>query len=166
MPLGVASPLSGNQDHYDDIGLDANYQLTLGSDSLTAHASWIHEARDLNGTEAAGGALHISDPLEAFKLALTYHLGTRWGFTVAPFLTTGRKDPLLYPAAPITGSRDGSPNSSGVTLEVDLNQWQNVRLALQYTAYFEFNGHSSNYDGFGRHAYDNNTIYLLGWTAF
>ena len=165
-PLGVASPLSGSQDHYNDVGLDANYQINLGSDNITAHASWIHEIRDLNATERAGGALHVSDPLNAFKLALTYHLGTRWGFTVAPFLTTGRKDPLLYPAAPITGSRNGSPDSSGVTLEVDLNRWQNVRLALQYTAYFEFNGRSSNYDGFGRKASDNNTIYLLGWTAF
>jgi len=31
---------------------------------------------------------------------------------------------------------------------------------LQYTAYETFNGASHNYDGYGRNAADNNTLYL------
>jgi len=41
-----------------------------------------------------------------------------------------------------------------------------VKLSLQYTAYSKFNGGSSNYDGFGRNASDNNTAYALLWFAY
>jgi len=37
---------------------------------------------------------------------------------------------------------------------------------LQYVVYFQFNGAHSNYDGFGRNASENNTLYLLSWFAF
>ena len=36
----------------------------------------------------------------------------------------------------------------------------NLRFSLQYTAYETFNGASQNYDGKGRNAADNNTLYL------
>ncbi len=39
-------------------------------------------------------------------------------------------------------------------------------LALQYTLYTEFNGARRNYDGFGRNASDNNTLYAVFWIAF
>jgi hypothetical protein len=32
--------------------------------------------------------------------------------------------------------------------------------------YNKFNGGSTNYDGSGRNAKDNNTLYLLGWINF
>ena len=41
-----------------------------------------------------------------------------------------------------------------------------MKIALQYTAYNRFNGGSNNYDGAGRNASDNNTVYLLGWINF
>jgi hypothetical protein len=42
----------------------------------------------------------------------------------------------------------------------------NWKLGLQYTIYTEFNGASNNYDGYGRNASDNNTLYLFLWTVF
>ncbi len=39
--------------------------------------------------------------------------------------------------------------------------WQNVRLSAQYTAYTKFNGGTTNYDGFGRNASWNNTLYRV-----
>jgi hypothetical protein len=33
-------------------------------------------------------------------------------------------------------------------------------------AYQKFNGGTSNYDGSGRSASDNNTVYLLAWLMF
>jgi hypothetical protein len=33
-------------------------------------------------------------------------------------------------------------------------------------AYLKFNGGHTNYDGFGRDARANNTLYLLSWFAF
>jgi len=44
--------------------------------------------------------------------------------------------------------------------------WQNLRLQFQYVAYSKFNGSSSNYDGFGRRAADNNTLYILTWLLY
>jgi hypothetical protein len=42
----------------------------------------------------------------------------------------------------------------------------NWKLGLQYYIYTKFNGTTSNYDGFGRNASDNNTLFLYLWTVF
>jgi hypothetical protein len=44
--------------------------------------------------------------------------------------------------------------------------WLNTKLQLQYVSYDKFNGSKQNYDGSGRNATDNNTLYLLGWLLF
>jgi hypothetical protein len=44
--------------------------------------------------------------------------------------------------------------------------WQNLRLQAQYVAYSKFNGATTNYDGSGRNASDNNTLYLITWLLF
>ncbi len=41
-----------------------------------------------------------------------------------------------------------------------------IKSSLQYTIYNKFNGAHSDYDGFGRNASDNNTLYFLIWLAF
>ena len=43
---------------------------------------------------------------------------------------------------------------------------QNVRLMLQYTAYTKFDGAATNYDGNGRNARDNDTLFFNVWVAF
>ena len=43
---------------------------------------------------------------------------------------------------------------------------QNIRLTLQYTGYTKFNGGRSNYDGTGRNAGANNTLFANVWVAF
>jgi hypothetical protein len=37
---------------------------------------------------------------------------------------------------------------------------QNLQLTAQYTGYTRFNGAATNYDGAGRNASGNNTVYL------
>ena len=64
------------------------------------------------------------------------------------------------------GSINGSPNNKGWVSELNYLPLQNVKLTLRYTAYKEFNGAGTNYDGFGRNAKDNNSVYLLGWFLF
>jgi hypothetical protein len=39
-------------------------------------------------------------------------------------------------------------------------------VTLQYTWYSKFNGAGSNYDGVGRSASDNNTLYVVLWFAY
>jgi len=85
--------------------------------------------------------------------------------------TGGSSDTLLYAPAPISGSRNGSPASEYFQAQLDYvpfgkgeSQFDhiNLRLSLQYTAYTQFNGSSRNYDGYGRSAADNNTLYMVG----
>jgi hypothetical protein len=42
----------------------------------------------------------------------------------------------------------------------------NVRLMAQYVDYVKFNGGTRDYDGMGRNAHDNNTLFLNVWAAF
>ena len=44
--------------------------------------------------------------------------------------------------------------------------WLNAKVGLQYIAYTKFNGGATNYDGFGRSASANNTLFLYTWIAF
>jgi len=175
----MAQSISGPANTFTDVGIDFNYQLTLDHDSITVHGAWIHEYQNYSNLFVSlGGAQHGSNSLDSFQLAATYHLGTRWGFTIEPFMTFGSRDNCVYNGgtcapgtsvavvSPITGSRNGLPNNDGVTFELDFNPWQNTRLALQYVYYYDFNGAHSNYDGFGRNASYNNTLYLLAWFAY
>jgi hypothetical protein len=66
----------------------------------------------------------------------------------------------------VSGSANGDPKTNGFVGEVDLNPWQNTRLGVQYTLYDRFNGGKDNYDGAGRRASGNNTLYLLAWVVF
>jgi len=75
-------------------------------------------------------------------------------------------DQVLYAPASVVGSRVGNPNTSGLLGEFTYNPWQNTRLGAQYTLYQKFNGASTNYDGSGRNAAGNNTLYLYLWLAF
>ena len=44
--------------------------------------------------------------------------------------------------------------------------WQNAKLGLQYVAHLDFNGAALNYDGAGRDAAHNDTLYAYVWLAF
>ena len=41
-----------------------------------------------------------------------------------------------------------------------------MRVGVQYTAYFRFDGAGQNFDGFGRNASDNNTLRVFTWIAY
>ena len=85
----------------------------------------------------------------------------------------GTTDALRYVASPVDGSRTGSPDSNAYVLDLAWvpfgksgsyrAPYYNVRVDLMYTGYTQFNGASSNYDGAGRDASDNNTLLLNFW---
>jgi hypothetical protein len=82
------------------------------------------------------------------------------------FNTTGSTDALLFPQAPVSGSLSNNADSRGYIAELNYLPWLNTKLQLQYVRYDKFNGLSNNYDGAGRNASDNNTLYMLGWINF
>jgi hypothetical protein len=163
---GAGSPLAGPTDGYADVAADAQFMRTFGTSSLTVGATWIHEKQALDASFASGAAASASHTLNTYRARATYHYGQRGALTVAPFVTSGDADARLYAPAAITGSASGRPNSSGVIAQADLNPWQNVRLSAQYTAYTKFNGGTTNYDGSGRNASWNNTLYLSLWLMY
>jgi hypothetical protein len=95
-----------------------------------------------------------------------YHFGNRVSTTAGFFDVTGTADPLLFAQAAISGSLNGSPQSTGYLLNLSWWPQQNVDLAFQYTGYTRFNGAAANYDGSGRSATANNTVYLLARFVF
>jgi hypothetical protein len=157
-PTGVSGPAN----RFTDVAVDMSYLLPFGSNSFTTDATWIHESQRWD----AGGTANPRNSLNTVRLDAMYHIAHMYAFTVAPFMTSGTTDTLLYAAAPMTGSRLGSPNSSGVIAEADFMPWQNLRMQFQYVAYGKFNGSRTNYDGAGRNASDNNTLYVLFWLLF
>jgi hypothetical protein len=50
--------------------------------------------------------------------------------------------------------------------ELDFNPWENTRVTVQGVEFANFNGATRSYDGFGRQAWNNNTLYVLLWLAF
>ena len=179
--------ISGPTDRFTDIAFDAQYQFMgtiepekmqehmkmdgdhkagAGKHIITAHATWIHEKQDWKASFPLGNTANSSDFLNTFKMNLNYAYRSRvgdMGGSIGYFSTTGKTDPLLYSSNPGDGSRTGSPDSDGFILEADYLPWEQTRISLQYTIYNKFNGARSNYDGFGRDASDNNTLYALVW---
>ena len=158
---------TGPTDRFRDTGIDAQYQYVTDRHRFSAQINWIKERQDLDASFGAGAASNPSDLLRTFKGKVTYYYDQKYGATLAYFRTTGDVDNSLYNTGqPVTGSATGSPNTSGYVVEVNWLPRRDVRLLLQYTAYRDFNGSRTNYDGFGRNAKDNNTLYLLGWFMF
>jgi hypothetical protein len=165
-PSGLTS---GPTDRFTDYAVDGQYQFIEGKHLFTAQATWIHEKQDWDASFPLGNTANNSDNLETWKVNFQYHyradFGTLGG-TVAYFSTTGDSDPVLYAPGPVTGSSTGSPNSSGFILQAAYLPLENLKIVAQYVIYDKFNGASTNYDGSGRDASDNNTFYLLVWMMF
>ncbi|MGO9037406.1 MAG: hypothetical protein ACLPQI_17880 [Steroidobacteraceae bacterium] len=76
---------------------------------------------------------------------------------------TSPNNPLL--ATGVINSANGNPATDAWVTELMYAPWLNLKIVLQYTHYTKFLGASSNYDGVGRNASDNDTTYLLAWFA-
>jgi hypothetical protein len=160
-PAGITGPT----DDYTDNALDFQYQYIKQDRIFTVESTFINEHQKLNASSASG--TNAGDTLNTFKAAATYYHKRKIGGSLIYFNTTGTEDAGLYSTGdPVDGSRTGKPNSNGEILEFDYVPWLNTKFSVQYTIYNQFNGASSNYDGFGRNASDNNTLYILAWLMF
>jgi hypothetical protein len=159
-PVGVSGPT----DDYNDLAFDSQYERILGDGNLTAHGTYIHEKKKINVAISDGAELRTLK-LNTLRLNANYYFPTYIGLGAGYFSTTGTTDQDVYSAAPVIGSRLGNPNTSGAIAEIDFVPWLNTKFTLQYVIYNKFNGAKTNYDGFGRNASDNNTLYLLSWFA-
>jgi hypothetical protein len=166
---GAPAPLSGLTNKFTDVAEDVQYQFLGETHIFTAAATHIHEKQNLAASFANGSSANPQDDLTTFRMAATYYYKRKIGGTVSYFSTTGSMDPGLYPAGSSPGvitSANGRPDTKGWVAEADYLPWLNVKLQVQYTGYTKFNGGGNNYDGFGRNASNNNTLYILGWLAY
>src|SRR5215469_2308254 len=165
------APLSGPLNRFNDVAEDVQYQFVGDEHLFTLAATHIHESMTLDASFANGGAANPKNNLSTTRAWATYYHRRKIGGTVGYFSTTGSTDTALYPAAPAGGpgvvySANGSPDTRGWIAEVNYLPWLNVKISAQYTAYSKFNGAGSNYDGLGRSASANDTLYLLLWFAY
>jgi hypothetical protein len=166
-------PTVPQNDRFTDFGFDGTYQYTPtdGPGTVNVNASVIHEQQHLDATFAGGGSNNPTNHLTTFTTDVTYAWRQTYAASAGLFNTTGSTDPTYFGF-----SASGSPDSRGYILMLEwvpfgkkdslLRPWLNARLGIQYTGYTKFDGASSNYDGSGRSASDNNTLFVFYWLAF
>ena len=151
----------GLKDAYTDWAADFQVDRTLfRKDVLSLRGTYIRENSDLAATYAALGAVQPDHHLNTALLNAEYHFGNRISGTAGWFDTGGTGDTSLYSQSPVSGSANGDPRGAGYIANISVWPMQNLQLALQYTGYTRFNGGATNYDGAGRNASGNNTVYL------
>jgi hypothetical protein len=170
-------PTVPDTNRYTDVALDATYQYTPeGPGAILVNASLIHEKQQLNATFNAGGSDNATNHLNALEVDASYAYRQTWSAGIGVFDISGGRDLTLYGPGALSGSDNGSPDTRGYTLQFECvplgkmqswgRPWINLRLGLQYTGYLRFNGGTTNYDGFGRAASQNNSLFLFSWMAF
>lgn len=167
-------PFNTPANRISDRALDLQYQFIKPDNELSFYLLRIWEKQNWG---AASGASNPEDKLRSLKLTGSYQYKRTYGAILQHFRTNGDSDPGLYPSGPdllaasdpgfvANGSANGSPDNKGWIGELFWAPWENTRFSLQYTWYNKYNGGSSDYDGLGRNAKDNNTLYLLAWLMY
>ncbi|MGA3001647.1 MAG: hypothetical protein ABSE20_07965 [Acetobacteraceae bacterium] len=168
---------SMGHDSYTDYAIDGGYQyLGDGTNVVSVLGIVDHEHQNLAGSFNAGASSQAINSLNQARVTATYYYQQTYGLTAAWQRTWGSANPGLFPSEPVSGSANGKPNSNAFIVEADWvpfgkadswgAPWVNLKLGVQYTLYTQFNGGTSNYDGFGRAASDNNTLYVFAWLIF
>jgi hypothetical protein len=175
-----------------DLGVDAQYQYLLDPHSVTLQFAYMrnrHRYPDAQANlpaafvDSAGNPLagsNASDTNHVLRAKATYVYQAKYGGSLGLFSLTGStntanqtagfttaSESLAFAGDPsVTGNASGSPVTRGLTVEGFWTPIQYLRLGAQYTAYSKFNGASDNYNGNGRNASDNNTLFLYAWFAY
>ena len=169
---------SFGRNNYTDFAIDGGYQyLGDGTHVGTVYGIYVNEQQNLNGAFAGGTSDQSRNNLNQIRLNASYFYQQTYGATIGWQKTWGTPNQLLYGSTnPISGSANGKPNSNSFSIEADwvpfgkadswMGPWANLKLGVQYVIYTQFNGAATNYDGNGRNASANNTLYAFAWVAF
>ena len=159
--------ITGPEDDYTDFAFDVQIDRTVvRTDVLSWRATYIRENSNPVASAALGAASPGHHHLNTFLTNAEYHFGNKYSGTFGWFDTSGTIDPLLFTQAAVSGSANGDPRGAGYIANFSFWPWQNLQLSAQYTGYTKFNGGSNNYDGAGRNASGNNTIYVVARFVF
>jgi hypothetical protein len=166
----ATTPGASSGDHFRDLSFDTQYQYFGDNDKhiVTAQAATIREKAYWDSGFLLGSNDNPTSTLTSQKAKLSYLYEKKYGVVGSVFRTKGDADTLRF------GTLNGTPNTAGYTLELQylpsfklaFDPQFTMRIGLQYTGYKQFNGSKTNYDGSGRNASGNNTLYLYSWIAF
>jgi hypothetical protein len=171
---------SGPSTRFRDIGVDAQYQYILDPHTISAQFSYIRENQrysdelwDANNPNYTGNFANGSNTLDFLRLKATYVYQAKYGASLGYAAVRGSADTLAYTSSPDGngnpvpfGNAGSTPNTRIWIPEVFWTPIQNIRVGMQYFKFTEFNGSTTNYDGNGRNASDNNTVFFYIWGAY
>lgn len=173
-PLDTSDPNSVH--HFRDIGIDSQYQYLLDPHAVTVQLAYTHDTHrypyflaDQPVVDVDGNTLpntNTNDTTNVFRAKGSYVYDAKYGTSLAFFNQTGSTNSALYDPTPVYGNINANPAIRGFTSEVFWTPVQYLRIGLQFTTYSKYNGAAHNYDGAGRNASDNNSLFLYLWGAF
>jgi hypothetical protein len=144
-PLDTSSASTTHRDR--DLGVDAQYQYLLDPHSVTAQFAHL---RNRHRYADASAEANTTDSTNITRTKLTYVYQAKYGGSIGSFDLTGTTH----------------TTTRGWTSEAFWTPLQYLRIGAQYTAYSRFDGAASNYNGLGRNARDNNTLFVYAWGAY
>ena len=160
-----ASP-HGPSNHFNDIGVDAQYQYLASKNKLTGRASYIYEYQHWYGSYPLGAVSNLKGNLKTLDLSASL-ARDGWTFSGAYLLTNGANNAASFGVTDANGNLlSAKPNTTGYVIEVDRSLTQNVMLMAKYSGFTKVNGLTSNIDGMGRKPSNNNTLWLNLFFAF
>lgn len=169
--------LPGPTNKFTDWGIDASYQyLGNRTNIITANIAYLHERQRRDFDVAEGTTQRRRHSLNSVNANIGWSHRNTYGLTAGLFNSWGTRDSGLYSPEEDGGSRAGRPDARGYIVQADWTPWgkedsprapfANLRIGIQYTGYLKFNGASRDYDGFGRDASDNNSLFGFAAVAF
>jgi hypothetical protein len=167
-PGGITG-FAGQFDGYTDWAADFQYDRIIpqfGGDVLSIRGTYIRENSSIFEPNESEGFSVVQNHLNTVEANAEYHFGNRLSATGGFFNITGTPDANLFPSGPVSGNFNGDPRSNGYIANVSWWPVQNIGLTFQYTGYLRFNGAGQNYDGAGRTAGANDTLYMIARFIF
>lgn len=166
-------------DHYLDVGVDAQYQYSGDMNSFTVMISniWEQQRLDASFNPALGFSSNPTDRLRSFKVSGDWVYDHTYSLTAEFFDVSGSADPGLY-AANATGGPmfNGRPDGRGLMFDAaylpfshggpSFWPWANAQIGVSYTTYLKLYGGTTNFDGNGHNAHDNDTLLAYAWIMF
>ena len=163
---------------YQEYNVDSNYAYMMDADNMfMAMFKYTRDNMQMNSSIQQGLSDNLNNNLDSMMLMGMWTYKQTYNLTVGWNKMTGSTDATFYNLATIgdtpasvTGSANGSPNTNSFLFGADyipfgkgtskLDPYLNLRFSVQYWAYTQFNGATANYDGSGRNASANNTLYF------
>ena len=152
-PTDTSDPASVGQ--FRNTGVDAQYQYILDPHTVTAQLAYMKTEQTYSDAMNAGlpnPGVSDTNTVKRAKLGYTYQ--AKYGGSLSFFDLSG------------SSNNQSDPATSGTTYEAFFIPVQNIRIGAQYTSYSKYLGAGTNYDGAGRNASDNNSMFLYVWFAY